>query len=302
MDLQYYITLVQEDKLMFLALPIFIIAIFLEKWYDHRHELKLYDNKDLLASIGMLLITAVVEFIPKVTAFIAIIYLHSISPLSDVIGRQWWAWIMLIFLDDLSYYAFHRANHEVRLFWAGHVSHHSSEHMNFGTALRQGAGERVHKYLFWLWLPLLGFDVMMIFTVMSINLIYQFWVHTDLVGKFAVPIEYIFNTPSHHRVHHASNIRYLDCNHAGMFIIWDRLFGTFSEELDTEKPVYGLTENIHSHNPAVVFTHEYISLWKDVWRAPGLINKLKYIFFAPGWSHDQEDKRAKTLRRKLKLA
>jgi len=301
MDLQYYITLVQEDKLMFLALPIFIIAIFLEKWYDNRQELKLYDNKDLLASVGMLLITAVVEFIPKVIAFVAMIYLHSISPFADVVGRQWWAWMVLIFLDDLSYYAFHRANHEVRLFWAGHVSHHSSEHMNFGTALRQGAGERVHKYFFWLWLPLLGFDVMMIFTVMSINLIYQFWVHTDLVGKFSSPIEFVFNTPSHHRVHHASNIRYLDCNHAGMFIIWDRLFGTFSEELDTEKPVYGLTENIHTNNPAIVFSHEYTALWKDVWRAPGLVNKLKYLFYAPGWSHDNEDKRAKTLRRNLKL-
>ena len=302
MDIQYYITLVQEDKLAIMALPIFIIAIFLEKWYDHRHELKLYNNKDLFASIGMLVITAVVEFIPKVLAFVAIIYLSGLSPLADIVGRQWWAWLILIFLDDLSYYAFHRANHEVRLFWAGHVSHHSSVHMNFGTALRQGAGERIHKYFFWLWLPLLGFDVMMIFTVMSLNLIYQFWVHTDLVKKFPAPIEFIFNTPSHHRVHHASNIRYLDRNHAGMLILWDRIFGTFSEELEAERPVYGLTENIQTNNPAIVATHEYVSLWKDVWNAPGLANKLKYIFFAPGWSHDKEDKRAKTLRKKLKLA
>jgi len=302
MDIQYYIALVQEDKLIFLALPIFILAIFLEKWYDHRHELKLYDNRDLLASVGMMIITAIVEFIPKVIAFVLIVNLHAISPLADIVGRQWWAWMILIVLDDLSYYAFHRANHEVRLFWAGHVSHHSSEHMNFGTALRQGAGERIHKYIFWLWLPLLGFDVMMIFTVMTINLIFQFWVHTDLVYKFARPIELIFNTPSHHRVHHASNVRYLDRNHAGMFIIWDRLFGTFSEELAEEKPVYGLTENIHTNNPAIVATHEYVALWKDVWNAPGLGNKLKYLFYAPGWSHDGEDKRAKTLRNNLKLA
>ncbi len=302
MDIQYYLDLVQQDKLAIMVLPIFFLVIFLEKWYDHRNELNLYDNKDLLASLGMLLITAVVEFIPKVLAFILIVNLHAISPLADIVGRQWWAWLILFFLDDLSYYAFHRANHEVRLFWAGHVSHHSSQHMNFGTALRQGAGERIHKYFFWLWLPLLGFDVMMIFTVMSINLIYQFWVHTDLVNKFPAPIEYVFNTPSHHRVHHASNIRYLDCNHAGMFIIWDRLFGTFSEELDKEKPVYGLTENINTNNPAIVATHEYASLVKDVWNAPGVLNKLKYIFYAPGWSHDKEDKRAKTLRKKLNLA
>lgn len=302
MDIQFYIDLVAEDKLAVLVLPIFLLVIILEKWYDHREQLDLYDNKDLFASLGMLVITAVVEFIPKVLAFVAIVNLHAISPLADIVGRQWWAWFILVFLDDLSYYAFHRANHEVRLFWAGHVSHHSSIHMNFGTALRQGAGERIHKYFFWLWLPLLGFDVMMIFTVMSINLIFQFWVHTDLVKKFPSPIEFIFNTPSHHRVHHASNIRYLDCNHAGMFIFWDRLFGTFSEELDTEKPVYGLTENINTNNPAIVATHEYLSLLKDVLRAPGLLNKLKYIFLAPGWSHDKEDKRAKTLRKKLKLA
>lgn len=302
MDWQYYMDLVANDKLAILALPIFILVIILEKWYDHRKELQLYNNWDLFASVGMLLITALVEFIPKLLAFVAIIYLHELSPLADIVGRQWWAWLILIFLDDLSYYAFHRANHEVRLFWAGHVSHHSSEHMNFGTALRQGAGERIHKYFFWLWLPLLGFDVIMIFTVMSINLIYQFWVHTELVNKFPPPIEFVFNTPSHHRVHHASNVRYLDCNHAGMFILWDRLFGTFSQELDNEKPIYGLTENIDTYNPAIVASHEYVSLFKDVLRAPGLINKLKYIFLAPGWSHDKEDKRAKTLRRKLKLA
>lgn len=302
MDWQYYVDLVANDKLAVLALPIFILVIILEKWYDHRKELKLYNNWDLFASVGMLLITALVEFIPKLLAFVAIIKLHELSPLADIVGRQWWAWLILVFLDDISYYAFHRANHEVRLFWAGHVSHHSSEHMNFGTALRQGAGERIHKYFFWLWLPLLGFDVIMIFTVMSINLIYQFWVHTELVDKFPAPVEFIFNTPSHHRVHHASNVRYLDCNHAGMFIVWDRLFGTFSQELDNEKPIYGLTENIDTYNPAIVASHEYVSLFKDVIRAPGLFNKLKYIFLAPGWSHDKEDKRAKTLRRKLKLA
>jgi len=301
MDWQYYINLVAEDKLTVLVLPIFLLAIVLEKWYDHRHELKLYNNRDLFASLGMLIITGIVEFIPKVLAFVAFVSLHEISPLADIVGRQWWAWLVLVFLDDLSYYAFHRANHEVRLFWAGHVSHHSSVHMNFGTALRQGAGERIHKYFFWLWLPLLGFDVIMIFTVMSVNLIYQFWVHTELVKKFPAPIEFVFNTPSHHRVHHASNVRYLDCNHAGMFIIWDRLFGTFSQELDTEKPIYGLTENINTHNPAIVATHEYVSLIKDVLRAPGIVNKLRYIFLAPGWSHDSEDKRAKTLRSKLKI-
>ena len=174
--------------------------------------------------------------------------------------------------------------------------HHSSEHMNFGTALRQGVGERVHKFLFWLWIPLLGFDPLMIFTMISINLFYQYWAHTELVDKLPAWYEYIFNTPSHHRVHHASNIRYLDCNHAGVLILWDRLFGTFSAEIPAEKPVYGLTKNINSYNPGYVMTHEYQSIWRDVRSTSSWSNKLKYIFWAPGWSHDGEDLRAKTLR------
>ena len=194
-----------------------------------------------------------------------------------------------------------RTNHEVRLLWAGHVPHHSAIKMNFATALRQGVGERIHKFFFWVWLPLLGFDALMIFIMISINLTYQFWVHTELVDKLPRWIEYVFNTPSHHRVHHASNIRYLDCNHAGVLILWDRWFGTFSEESKVDDPVvYGLTQNITSYHPIDVATHEYQAIWRDVKRAHKWSDKLKYIFYAPGWSHDGEDKRAKVLRRKIK--
>ena len=153
-----------------------------------------------------------------------------------------------------------------------------------------------------MWLPLLGFDPLMMFTIISINLFYQFWVHTEMVGKLPQLIELIFNTPSHHRVHHASNIRYLDRNHAGVLIIWDRIFGTFSEEKNFEPCQYGLTENIKTYNPLKVATHEYAAIWRDVKRAQKWSDKLKYIFFAPGWSHDGEDKRAKTLRRKVDLS
>ena len=178
---------------------------------------------------------------------------------------------MLFFLDDFVYYWFHRANHEVRFFWAGHVPHHSSVKLNFGTALRQGVGERTHKYLFWSPLPLLGFDPLMIFTVIGINLLYQFWVHTELVNKFPAVIEMIFNTPSHHRVHHGSNVRYLDCNHGGVLIIWDRLFGTFSEKLESEPVVYGLTKNIETKNSLAVVFGEYVNICRDLMRA----NRLK---------------------------
>ncbi len=299
MNIEQALAELSNDQLQFLALPVFLGAIAIEFYWDKYKELGLYKTKDFWTSIGMLLITGVVEFLPKVLAFIAFYFLHEISPLRDVIGRQWWAWVFLFFMDDLSYYWFHRMNHEVRLFWAGHVSHHSSQFMNFGTALRQGAGERVHKYFFWLWIPLLGFDPLMMFVMISINLIFQFWVHTDLVDKLPRPIEFIFNTPSHHRVHHASNHRYLDRNHAGVLILWDRLFGTFAPEVDHEPVVYGLTSNISSHNPFYVATHEYGAIWQDVKRASSWSDKIKYIFNAPGWSHDGPDLRAKYLRKQV---
>ena len=139
----------------------------------------------------------------------------------------------------------------------------------------------------------------MMFVVLSINLIFQFWVHTELVNKLPSFIEYVFNTPSHHRVHHASNIKYLDRNHAGVLIIWDRMFGTFSEETDSEPPVYGLTKNISSFNPLYIATHEYKAIWEDVTKAKKWSDKWNYIFKAPGWSHDGPDMRADILRKNL---
>ncbi|MGB0930198.1 MAG: sterol desaturase family protein [Chitinophagales bacterium] len=298
MNWQQHIDELAQDQLGLIALPIFFIALLIEVYLARQAQRNLYQGKDTLVSLSMLVIAALVEFFPKLLAFIAFVYLHEWSPLQEIVGRQWWAWVLLFLLDDFSYYWFHRMNHEVRLFWAGHVAHHSSEYLNFGTALRQGVGERLHKFLFWLWLPLLGFDPLMIFTVIGINLFYQFWVHTELVDKMPRWFEAIFNTPSHHRVHHASNIRYLDRNHAGVFIIWDKIFGTFSEETNVDKPVYGLTKNINSFNPAYVATHEYGAIWRDVKRAEKWSDKWKYIFYAPGWSHDGEDCRAKVLRRK----
>lgn len=297
MTFQTIIEELQNDKAIPFAIPIFLLSMLAEWFIGKKENPELYQSKDMLVSISMGIFSGIVEFFPKVLAFIAFYYLHEISPLKISIDRQWWAWILLFFLDDFAYYWFHRMNHEVRLFWAGHVPHHSSVKYNYGTALRQGVGERIHKFIFWLWIPLLGFDALMIFTMMGLNLVYQFFVHTDLVYKLPAWFESIFNTPSHHRVHHASNNRYLDRNHAGVLIIWDTFFGTFSEEKENEKPVYGLTSNIETYNPFLVATHEYSAIIKDVMRAKSWKDKLKYIFYSPGWSHDGKDLRAKTLRK-----
>lgn len=286
----------RNDDLIYWFVPIFLLALALEYFYNKRNNLNLYEPRDTRASLWMMVYVVVVDLMPKFSFFVLIYFLHELSPLKDVIQRQWWAWVLLFVLDDFIYYWMHRMNHQVRIFWAGHVSHHSAIKMNYATALRQGVGERIHKYLFWIPLPLLGFDALMIFMMMSINLFYQFWVHTELVDRLPRPIERWFNTPSHHRVHHASNLRYLDCNHAGVFIIWDKLFGSFSEEHADDPPRYGLTKNITSYHPWNVATHEYSAIWRDVSRAQRWQDKLKYIFYAPGWSHDGEDNRSKVLR------
>ncbi|MEM8585373.1 MAG: sterol desaturase family protein, partial [Bacteroidota bacterium] len=134
------------------------------------------------------------------------------------------------------------------------------------------------------WLPLVGFHPIMIMIIKSISLIYQFWIHTEAIDKLPSPIEYMFNTPSHHRVHHASDIKYLDRNHAGVLIIWDRMFGTFAQE--EERPTYGLTKNIDTHNPLKIATHEWADMIKDQQQPLSWRQRLGYIFGPPGWNHD----------------
>ena len=289
---------IMQDDLIMLALPLFLLAVLVESLYSARHRSGWYEKRDFLGSMGVMLITVVVDILPKLLGITAMFALYEISPLKGFFGRQWWSWLLLFLLDDLLYYWFHRANHEIRLMWAGHVNHHSSEYMNFGTALRQGVGERLYKYFIWLPLPLLGFEPAMVITMMSISLFYQFWIHTRAIGRLHPLIELVFNTPSHHRVHHASNIRYLDCNHGGTLIIWDRLFGTFSEETERDPVIYGLTTNIRTFNPVEIVLHEYCDMARDIRSAAGWRDKLRYLLLAPGWRHDGPDKRARTLRRR----
>ncbi|MEM7097671.1 MAG: sterol desaturase family protein [Pseudomonadota bacterium] len=296
MTLEEAVRQVTNDPLTSIIVPFFLIALVVESWLSRRRRLGLYQGKDFIVSMTMLVFASLVDAIPKVCAFLVFFVLHEISPLRDVVERQWWAWGLLFFLDDFIYYWFHRANHDVRLLWAGHVPHHSSQKLNLGTALRQGVTERVHKYFFWLPLPLLGFDPLMIFLMIGLNLFYQFWIHTELVGRLPSVIESVFNTPSHHRVHHASNVRYLDCNLGGVLIVWDRLFGTFSPEDDAEPVRYGLTHNIRSFNPFLVAFGEYRRMCSDCLSADRWVDRWRYITWAPGWQHAGPDERARTLR------
>jgi sterol desaturase/sphingolipid hydroxylase (fatty acid hydroxylase superfamily) len=286
-----------EPSIVIFAIPIFLLLIGLEILLAGKDLKSLYQFRDSVSSISMGIGVVFIDLITKSLAFLLFWYMYEYARFFTMPMDAWWAWLLLFFLDDFSFYWHHRVSHEVRLFWAAHVNHHSSEQYNLSTALRQSWTEVIYKYAFWLWLPFLGFPPFAIFTMMGVSLIYQFWVHTKLIRRFPKPIELLFNTPSHHRVHHASNVNYLDKNYAGILIIWDRLFGTFAPERDEEPVVYGITTNLKSYNLLHIAFHEYQAIWKDIKRAPTWRMKLKYLYMPPGWSHDGPDQRAKTLQR-----
>jgi len=281
------------------AIPFFIGLIVLEVYLTTKMHKDSYIFIDAASSIGMGLGSMIINLLMKAVAFTFYLFLYEYR-LFDL-GWHWWVFVLLFFADDFTFYWHHRLSHEVRVLWSCHVNHHSSVKYTLATALRQSWGEQFYKYIWWAWLPLVGFHPIQILMMISISLVYQFWIHTELIYKFPAFIEFIFNTPSHHRVHHASNIRYLDKNHGGILIIWDRLFGTFSEELETEKPIYGITSNINTYNLFKIASHEFIAILHDVRRANNWSDKIKYFFYPPGWSHDGNDMRAKTLRSKMGL-
>lgn len=207
--------------------------------------------------------------------------LGSFASGSAGIGAAIAAWALLVVLDDFCYYWFHRVHHESRFFWAAHVTHHSSQKYNLSTALRQ-SWIPLTSLPFYIPVFLLGFTPVQWAFVHGINLVYQFWIHTEAVDRMWRWFEAVFNTPSHHRVHHGSNPQYLDKNYAGIFIVWDRLFGTFEPEV--ERVRYGLTKNIDSYNPIYVAYHEVIAIGRDVARARSWRDRWRFAFGSPGWT------------------
>ncbi len=190
----------------------------------------------------------------------------------------WWEWVLLFVLEDLCFYLFHRASHRSRVLWASHVTHHSSNYFNLSVAFRQ-TWLPFLGVAFWLPLPLLGFDPLMIMTVQVISLFYQELLHTQLVPRLG-PVEWIFNTPRHHAIHHGSNPVYLDKNYGGVLIVWDRLFGTYVAEREPIR--FGLTTTLSSHNPFVIALHEWWAMLTDVWRCPRIVDKIVAVIGPPG--------------------
>lgn len=277
-----------------LAIPGFVLLLVAEVIVTAIQQKDYYDAKDTASSLTMGIGNVVVGFVGKAIVFGAYSFIYQFR-LFTIDMTHWWAWVVLFFADDFSYYWFHRISHSSRYFWASHVVHHSSQKYNLGTALRQTwTGNISGAFIFWLWLPLVGFSPVAVMTMQAISLLFQFWIHTEHINKLPAPIEYLFNTPSHHRVHHGSDLAYLDKNHAGVLIIWDRLFGTF--ELERNRPTYGLTKNIDSHNPVRIAFHEWTDIARDLRRSGSLRNAFCYVFGPPGWSHDGSRKTTRQLR------
>ena len=266
------------------AIPFFLLFMALEflsmRYLEDDEPGRGYERRDTRTNVYMGLGSLVVNGGARVVALLGYSALYVISPLR-LDTHQWWTWVYAIVAVDLLFYSEHRAAHRVRLLWAAHQAHHNSQRFNLSTAVRQ-KWNPWWELLVWVPLPLLGMPPWMIFFTYSINLIYQFGVHTEKIDRLWRPIEFVFNTPSHHRVHHASDPEYLDKNFAGIFILWDRMFGTFRAE--TYRPTYGLTHNVDSYNPFKLQYYMYADIWRDVRRAATWREKFGYAFGPPGWS------------------
>ena len=272
-------------NVLVLAVPVFVLLVLVELVIIKMTGRGRYEPHDAAASMVMGMGSQIAPLLgAKVLVFAVLIGAYEYRFFD--IPNTWWAVALCFVIDDFRYYWWHRISHECRWFWASHVTHHSSQHYNLTTALRQTwTGLIIAPILFKTPLVLLGFHPAMVIFVGALNLIYQFWIHTELIKRMG-PFEWIMNTPSHHRVHHATNPEYLDANYAGALIIWDRMFGTFIPERDAEKPRYGIIKNLGSFNPLVITFHEWVGIVKDVVSAKSLKDAVGYMFGPPGWSPD----------------
>lgn len=283
-----------------LATPFFILTIILEIVLARFGKLKAeYEVKDTAASLGMGLISGPSGIVMGGIVAASVLWVHQYR-IATIPMTAIWAWVLIFFLEDLTYYWFHRISHERRFWWAAHVNHHSSQHYNLSTALRQTwTGGIAGTWALWLPLTWLGFPPAMVAIQKGISLVYQYWIHTEAIGRMPKWFEAVFNTPSHHRVHHARNPIYLDRNYAGILIIWDRMFGTFQPELDAEPCRYGIVKNLGTFNLLRVAFHEWAAMIQDVVRAPR--HALGWIFGPPGWSPDGSRETSAVIKRRAGL-
>ncbi len=263
------------------AVPFFVLALIVEKALADRAKragiaIQGHTIRDSAASLAMGIVSLVFVGAINAASFATASFLGRWRIID--LGEGWLAWLVAFVAWDFSFYWHHRMEHEHRILWACHVSHHSSQYFNLTTALRQ-PWTPVAAVVFYAPWALVGVSPAKLMFVGGLNLIYQFWIHTELIDRMPRWFSYVFNTPSHHRVHHGSNAEYLDKNYGGVFMLWDRLFGTFEPE--RARPIYGLTNNITSYNPLVIAFHEYTALGRAAVRTRTLRTFLKLLWQNP---------------------
>jgi len=284
----------KETAIILFSTPLYVLLIGAEIVFSAYFKQHKYSVKGTFENFYLMLLNMGLDILMRAfTLFVlGFFFTHHIFQIENVFIY----WAMLLILEDFMFYWLHYFDHYVRLFWAAHVTHHSSQEFNLTVGFRSSVFQPLYRFMYFIPIAWLGFEPMDIMLMYSITQIYGILIHTQYVGKLGW-MEYIFATPSNHRVHHGSNVKYLDKNMGMVFIIWDRLFGTFQEE--EEEVVYGLTTNIPDHKPTTVVLHEWKALWQDVRNAPNLKAKLGYIFGPPGWSHDGSRKTSEQLRAEL---
>jgi sterol desaturase/sphingolipid hydroxylase (fatty acid hydroxylase superfamily) len=267
-----------------IAIPIFALLIAVEAYLVIRENRENFDRKDTWANIFIGFLSVIWGALFGLVTSLFYLWAYELAPFKMPMNA-WWAWGILLFVDDFAYYWFHRISHEVRFFWNFHVVHHSSNQYNLSVAVRQSWFSGLAHWIFYLPIAFLGFPLWAFVTMHGLNLIYQFWIHTKLVGKLGF-LEKIFNTPSHHRVHHGVNNEYLDKNYAGIFIIWDKMFGSFVEE--SEEVRYGIIKPLESYNWLWINTHGWAEMLAATREKKTLTGKLRCVFGSPNMDFEEK--------------
>ena len=269
--------------IIWFAAPIMFLFVLIEFLIGRHQNKELYTGKDFLASLSIGLVNVALNSVMKLGVFTVFLFFFNLAPFR--IPPTWWSYVLCLIILDFARYWAHRMAHEQRFWWSTHVVHHSSEHYNLSVSFRLSWTQNL-KIIFFLPVVLMGFNPLVFFIVHQTEVLYQFWIHTELIRKLPRPIEYIFTTPSHHRVHHSVNERYIDKNYGSTFIIWDRMFGTFKEE--DEPARYGITKPVNSYNPVFLVFHEWIEVFKDVKSSKSIKEAFTVLFGSPVEKHKED--------------
>ncbi len=285
----------RELVVVLISTPLYMLFIGLEIFLSNKQNKGFYTVKDTISNVYLMLLNMGLDVLLRTFVFFILIFFYNYRLVE--VENIYLYWILLFFFEDFMYYWLHRIDHVTRLFWAIHVTHHSSSHFNLTTGFRSSVFQPLYRFIYFIPIALCGFHPLDILLMYSATQIYGILVHTQMVNKMGI-LEYILVTPSHHRVHHASNTPFLDKNMGMILIIWDKLFGTFeSEDACEEQIEYGLTSKQELNMPIEVVTHEWKQLGNDIKQTKGFLNKLKLLFAPPGWMANDNSKTSKALQK-----